>query len=113
MSFNIKTHNENVRVASQFDAAAEWIQTPIPDWRNYYSLRYKPSNLEVPMDKLFCMKGGFKTVKSFCEFYCNKKGYMFLTLAPIYSDLEYELTGTAGWHAAETKSISEKNQGEK
>ncbi len=95
----VKQLNEEIVAARE----AETQKGELPDFRNFYILHFKPNSLSTPMEKRFYRKGGFNKTLRFCENYCEKKGYRFMTLAPMFADLDYELSGG-------TTSTSHENQ---
>ena len=91
MSTNILAHlNESVRAAQRYDESKP---VNIPFWRNFYILSIKQSRTQVPITKKVYIEGGFKAAKTFCQMYCDRLGYQFLTLCPEVSDLLFELNG--------------------
>jgi hypothetical protein len=80
--------NEEIKSA----VAADKVPGELPEHRNYYILLYKPSAQSAPIEKRFYRKGGFDKTLAFCERYCKIKDYRFLTLVPMFADLDFELS---------------------
>lgn len=85
--------NEQIRQALAVEGATPPAGATIPFWRNFYTLHVKTSSTSAPITKMIYQEGGFTTVKAFCELYCEKMNYRFLTLCPMFSDLKFEMTG--------------------
>jgi hypothetical protein len=104
---SIQVLNDQIRAAQRYEDSKP---QNIPFWRNFYILSIKQSRTQVPITKKVYLEGGFNAAKAFCQMYCDKLGYQFLTLCPEVSDLLFELNGDSAFktHDSEIDRIDEK-----